>query len=92
MSKLVIVIFQERSAAGAATAISISDSSKLTVGTAHGHLLSFQEQILRWVCSTNSASGAVTCLDYNDAGDRLLVGFARGLICQYETSKGLVLR
>ncbi|KAG7296053.1 hypothetical protein JYU34_021150 [Plutella xylostella] len=83
---------QERSAAGLATALSIGGEGKLTVGTAHGHLLSFKDQILRWVCDSNADQSAVSCLAYSNEGDRLLAGFARGLICQYETSRGLILR
>lgn len=65
---------------------------KLTVGTAHGHLLSFHEQTLRWVCDSNTDRGAVSCLAYNQDSTRLLAGYARGLICQYESIRGIVLR
>ncbi|XP_028177955.1 vacuolar protein sorting-associated protein 8 homolog [Ostrinia furnacalis] len=83
---------QERSSAGAATALSVGTSGKLTVGTAHGHLLSFFDQTLRWVCNSNSDKGAVSCLCYNKDSTRLLAGYARGLICQYESIRGILLR
>ncbi|KAH9632458.1 hypothetical protein HF086_014542 [Spodoptera exigua] len=83
---------QDRSSAGAATALSVGNDSKLTVGTAHGHLLSFQEQTLRWVCDSNTDRGAVSCLAYNQDCTRLLAGYARGLICQYESVHGTILR
>lgn len=66
--------------------------AKLTVGTAHGHLLSFHEQTLRWVCDSNIDRGAVSCLSYNQDCTRLLAGYARGLICQYESLRGTILR
>ncbi|KAG6464048.1 hypothetical protein O3G_MSEX014241 [Manduca sexta] len=83
---------QERSWAGAATALSVGTDGKLTVGTAHGHLLSFSDQILRWVCDVNTDRGAVSCLAYNKDSTRLLAGYARGLICQFESVKGTILR
>ncbi|XP_045766825.1 vacuolar protein sorting-associated protein 8 homolog isoform X1 [Maniola jurtina] len=83
---------QERSSAGAATTVSVGSSGRLTVGTAHGHLLSFLDQTLRWVCDAHGDNGAVTCLSYNHDGTRLLAGFARGLVYQYESIRGLILR
>lgn len=83
---------QERSSAGAATALSVGTEAKLTVGTAHGHLLSFHDQTLRWVCDLNTDRGAVSCLAYNEDCTRLLAGYARGLICQYESLRGTILR
>ncbi|KAL4707675.1 hypothetical protein ACJJTC_014856 [Scirpophaga incertulas] len=83
---------QERSSAGAATTISVGAGSRLTVGTAHGHLLSFCDQTLRWVCDSNVDRGAVSCLAYNQDSTRLLVGYARALICQYESIRGILLR
>lgn len=83
---------EERSSAGAATALSVGTDAKLTVGTAHGHLLSFHEQTLRWVCDSNTDRGAVSCLAYNRDSTRLLAGYARGLICQYESIRGTILR
>ncbi|CAK1586156.1 unnamed protein product [Parnassius mnemosyne] len=83
---------QERSLAGAATALSVGNNGKTTVGTAHGHLLSFQDQTLRWVCDANEDCGAVTCLAYNNDCTRLLAGFARGLVYQYESIRGVILR
>ncbi|GBP19807.1 Vacuolar protein sorting-associated protein 8 homolog [Eumeta japonica] len=83
---------EERSSAGPATTLSMGVGGRLAVGTAHGHILSFQDQVLRWVCDANVDRGAASCLAYNEDGSRLLVGFARGLICQYESSRGLVLR
>ncbi|KAJ8716091.1 hypothetical protein PYW08_013376 [Mythimna loreyi] len=83
---------QERSSAGTATALSVGTETKLTVGTAHGHLLSFHEQTLRWVCDLNTDRGAVSCLAYNQDCTRLLAGYARGLICQYESVRGTILR
>ncbi|KAM3966116.1 vacuolar protein sorting 8 [Aphomia sociella] len=83
---------QERSSAGAVTTISVGKDGKLTVGTAHGHLISFYEQTLRWVCDTNADRGAVSCLSYNNDSTRLLTGYARGLICQYESVRGILLR
>ncbi|XP_075979183.1 vacuolar protein sorting 8 [Anticarsia gemmatalis] len=83
---------QDRSSAGAATALSVGTEAKLTVGTAHGHLLSFHEQTLRWVCDSNTDRGAVSCLAYNQDCTRLLAGYARGLICQYESIRGTILR
>ncbi|CAH2039598.1 unnamed protein product, partial [Iphiclides podalirius] len=83
---------QERSLAGAATALSVGNNGKTTVGTAHGHLLSFQDQTLRWVCDSNEDCGAVTCLAYNNDSTRLLAGYARGLVHQYESIKGVILR
>lgn len=64
----------------------------LTVGTAHGQLLSFFDQTLRWVCDSNVDKGAVSCLSYNKDSSRLLAGYARGLICQYESIRGILLR
>lgn len=78
--------------AGAATALSVGSNGRTTVGTAHGHLLSFQDQTLRWVCDGNEEHGAVTCLAYNNDSTRLLAGFARGLVHQYESIKGVILR
>ncbi|XP_041987955.1 vacuolar protein sorting-associated protein 8 homolog [Aricia agestis] len=83
---------QERSSAGVATALSVASNGRLTVGTAHGHLLSFHEQILRWVCDMHGDNGAVTCLSYNEDSTRLLAGFARGNVIQYESVRGVVLR
>ncbi|CAB3251661.1 unnamed protein product [Arctia plantaginis] len=83
---------QERSSAGSATALSVGTDAKLTVGTAHGHLLSFHDQTLRWVCDSNTDRGAVSCLAYNQECTRLLAGYARGLICQYESIRGTILR
>ncbi|KPI97358.1 Vacuolar protein sorting-associated protein 8-like [Papilio xuthus] len=83
---------QERSLAGAATSLSVGSTGKTTVGTAHGHILSFQDQTLRWVCDANENCGAVTCLAYNNDSTRLLAGYARGLIFQYESVKGVILR
>ncbi|CAH0729782.1 unnamed protein product, partial [Brenthis ino] len=83
---------QERSSAGAATTLSIGSNGRLTVGTAHGHLLSFYEQTLRWVCDAHGENGAVTCLSYNHDSTRLLAGFARGLVYQYESIRGIILR
>ncbi|KPJ07186.1 Vacuolar protein sorting-associated protein 8-like [Papilio machaon] len=83
---------QERSLAGAATALSVGSTGKTTVGTAHGHILSFQDQTLRWVCDANENCGAVTCLAYNNDSTRLLAGYARGLIFQYESVRGVILR
>ncbi|XP_023938652.2 vacuolar protein sorting-associated protein 8 homolog [Bicyclus anynana] len=83
---------QERSSAGAATTLSVGPSGRLTVGTAHGHLLSFHDQTLRWVCDSNGDNGAVTCLSYNRDGTRILAGFARGLVYQYESIRGVILR
>lgn len=85
-------MFQERSFAGAPTALSVGSDGKLTIGTAHGHLLTFFEQTLRWVCDSNTDRGAISCLAYNKESTRLLVGYARGLICQYDSSRGTVLR
>lgn len=66
---------------------------KITVGTAQGQLLSFYEQTLRWVCNSNiDSSGAIASLAYNKDGSRLLAGYARGLICQYESTHGTILR
>lgn len=48
--------------------------------------------MLRWVCNLHTDHGAVSCLAYNPHGDRILAGFARGLICQYDSVKGIVLR
>lgn len=72
--------------------MSVGTCGKLTVGTAHGHLLSFFDQTLRWVCDSNADKGAVSCLCYNKDSTRLLAGYARGLICQYESIRGLLLR
>ncbi|XP_059054039.1 vacuolar protein sorting-associated protein 8 homolog [Achroia grisella] len=83
---------QERSSAGAVTTLSVGKDGKLTVGTAHGHLISFYEQTLRWVCDANMDRGAVSCLSYNTDSTRLLTGYARGLICQYESVRGILLR
>ncbi|XP_072947708.1 vacuolar protein sorting-associated protein 8 homolog [Epargyreus clarus] len=83
---------QERSSAGAATALSVGSNGRCTVGTAHGHLLSFYEQTLRWVCDANGDCGAVSCLSYNQDSSRLLVGYARGLVYQYESIRGMILR
>ncbi|CAF4822239.1 unnamed protein product [Pieris macdunnoughi] len=83
---------EERSSAGPATALSVGSNGRLTVGTAHGHLLSFHDQTLRWVCNGNGDCGAVTCLAYNYDSTRLLVGFARGHVFQYESIQGVVLR
>ncbi|KAJ0178271.1 hypothetical protein K1T71_006094 [Dendrolimus kikuchii] len=83
---------QERSFAGAPTALSVGCDGKLTVGTAHGHLLTFFEQTLRWVCDSNTDRGAISCLAYNKESTRLLAGYARGLICQYDALRGTVLR
>lgn len=74
------------------TSLSVAKDGRLTVGTAHGHLLSFYDQILRWVCDSNADRGAVSCLSYNGNGTRILAGYARGLICQYESVRGLLLR
>ncbi|XP_053606903.1 vacuolar protein sorting-associated protein 8 homolog [Plodia interpunctella] len=87
-----LVQAQDRSSTGVVTSLSVAKDGRLTVGTAHGHLLTFFEQILRWVCNSNSDRGAVSCLSYNSDGTRLLAGFARGLICQYESIKGILLR
>lgn len=87
-----LVQAQERSSAGAVTTLSVGKDGKLTVGTAHGHLISFYEQTLRWVCDANADRGAVSCLSYNTDSTRLLAGYARGLICQYESVKGILLR
>ncbi|XP_068618217.1 vacuolar protein sorting-associated protein 8 homolog [Battus philenor] len=83
---------QERTLVGAATALSVGNTGKATVGTARGHLLSFQDQTLRWVCDLNEDCGAVTCLSYNVDSTRLLAGYARGLVFQYESVKGVILR
>ncbi|XP_026499117.2 vacuolar protein sorting-associated protein 8 homolog [Vanessa tameamea] len=83
---------QERSSAGAATTLSIGSNGRLSVGTAHGHILSFHDQTLRWVCDANGDNGAVTCLSYNHDSTRLLAGFARGLVYQYESIRGIILR
>lgn len=72
--------------------MSVGSNGRLTVGTAHGHLLSFHDQTLRWVCDSNGDCGAVTCLAYNHDSTRLLVGFARGNVYQYESIRGVVLR
>ncbi|XP_063535635.1 vacuolar protein sorting-associated protein 8 homolog [Cydia strobilella] len=87
-----IIQAQERSSAGTATALSVGANGKLTVGTAHGHLLTFFEQTLRWVCDSNTDRGAVSCVAYNQDSTRLLAGYARGLICQYDSIQGVVLR
>ncbi|KAI8426239.1 hypothetical protein MSG28_005153 [Choristoneura fumiferana] len=87
-----IIQAQERSSAGAATALIVGSNGKTTVGTAHGHILSFHDQTLRWVCDSNTDCGAVSCLAYNQDSTRLLTGYARGLICQYDSIRGLVLR
>ncbi|XP_060802383.1 vacuolar protein sorting-associated protein 8 homolog [Amyelois transitella] len=87
-----LVQAQERSSTGVVTTLGVAKDGRLTVGTAHGHLLSFFEQILRWVCDSNADCGAVSCLSYNSDATRLLAGYARGLICQYESTKGLLLR
>ncbi|CAG9793888.1 unnamed protein product [Diatraea saccharalis] len=83
---------QERSSAGTATSLSVGTGGKLTVGTAHGQLLSFFDQTLRWVCDSNVDKGAVSCLAYNQDSTRLLAGYAQGLICQYESIRGILLR
>ncbi|CAH0398761.1 unnamed protein product [Chilo suppressalis] len=83
---------QERSSAGTATSLSVGIGGKLTVGTAHGQILSFFEQTLRWVCNSNVEKGAVSCLSYNQDSTRLLAGYAQGLICQYESIRGILLR
>ncbi|XP_038223273.1 vacuolar protein sorting-associated protein 8 homolog [Zerene cesonia] len=83
---------EERSSAGPATALSVGTNGRLTVGTAHGHLLSFHDQTLRWVCDNNGDCGAVTCLSYSNDNTRLLAGFARGHVYQYESVRGVVLR
>lgn len=36
--------------------------------------------------------GAVSCLSYNTDSTRILAGYARGLICQYESVQGTILR
>lgn len=54
--------------------------------------MSFHDQTLRWVCDSNTDCGAVSCLAYNQDSTRLLAGYARGLICQYESIRGIVLR
>ncbi|CAK1556278.1 unnamed protein product [Leptosia nina] len=83
---------EERSSAGSATALSVGINGRLTVGTAHGHLLSFHDQTLRWVCNGHGECGAVTCLAYNKDSTRLLVGYGRGDVYQYESIRGAVLR
>lgn len=65
---------------------------RLTAGTAHGHILTFQDQVLRWVCDANADRGAVSCLSYNKDGTRILAGYARGLVCQYDSLRGIILR
>lgn len=66
---------------------------KITVGTAQGQLLSFFDQTLKWVCNSNiDSSGAIASLAYNKDSSRLLAGYARGLICQYESTQGTILR
>lgn len=63
------------------------------MGTAQGQLLSFHDQTLRWVCNANvDSSGAIASIAYNKDSTRLLAGFARGLICQYESSQGTIMR
>lgn len=44
------------------------------------------------MCDSNSDRGAVSCLAYNQDGTRLLAGYARSLVCQYDSSQGVVLR
>lgn len=87
------MFLKERSSAGAATALGVGKDGKIAVGTAHGQLLSFYEQTLKWVCNSNiDGYGAVSCLSYNKDSSRLLAGFARGLLCQYESIRGTILR
>lgn len=85
--------FQERSSAGAATALGVGNEGRITIGTAHGQVLSFHEQTLRWVCTANvDGCGAVSCISYNNDSTRILAGYARGLICQFESVQGTILR
>ncbi|XP_050664276.1 vacuolar protein sorting-associated protein 8 homolog isoform X2 [Leptidea sinapis] len=83
---------EERSSAGPATTLSVGTNGRLTVGTAHGHILSFHDQTLRWVSDKYTDLGAIASLAYNQDGSRLLAGFARGPVYQYESKHGDVLR
>ncbi|VVC86751.1 unnamed protein product [Leptidea sinapis] len=83
---------EERSSAGPATTLSVGTNGRLTVGTAHGHILSFHDQTLRWVSDKYTDLGAIASLAYNQDGSRLLAGFARGPVYQYESKNGDVLR
>lgn len=83
---------QERSSAGTPTTLGAGICGKLSVGTSHGRILSFQDQVLRWVCDANTERGAVSGISYCKDGTRILVGYARSLVCQYESSEGVILR
>ncbi|XP_023307529.2 vacuolar protein sorting-associated protein 8 homolog [Lucilia cuprina] len=63
------------------------------VGTSHGHILNFDiTQTLRWAHQDKNGQGAVSSLSYNPECNRLLAGFARGLVIMLDTQSGDVMR
>lgn len=59
------------------------------VGTSYGHILNFDvTQTLRWAHQDKHGQGAVTSLAYNVECNRLLAGFARGLVLMLDTHTG----
>ncbi|XP_005184957.2 vacuolar protein sorting-associated protein 8 homolog [Musca domestica] len=63
------------------------------VGTSHGHILNFDAtQTLRWAHQDKNGQGAVSSLSFNPECNRLLAGFARGLVLMLDTQTGDIMR
>ena len=73
-----------RVGAGLPTCLAASDL--IAVGTAHGFVLVFDSsQALRWsLRCQDEATGPVSALDFSPDSSRLLVGFARGQVAEFE--------
>lgn len=65
--------FQERIGAGTGSAVA-AWGERVAIGTSHGLVMAFAAQALRWCCQQHRDQAAVTSLDYNEDGTRLLAG------------------
>jgi len=66
------------------------------VGTSHGYVLIFDVlQVMKYCLGDvklREAGGAVSSLAISPSGNRLLVGFAKGLILMYDLENGKLIR
>ncbi|XP_075164804.1 vacuolar protein sorting 8 isoform X2 [Haematobia irritans] len=82
----------DRISAGMASSCAVCNHF-YAVGTSHGHILNFDAtQTLRWAHQDKHGQGAVSSLSFNPECNRLLAGFARGLVLMLDTQNGDVMR
>ncbi|CAF3090658.1 unnamed protein product [Rotaria socialis] len=84
----------ERTNYGHPTTIDVLLHRMIAIGTTKSVVLLFehQTQTLKHCLNSDLTNGAVSALNFNSDGTRLLVGYARGRIQMYDCSNGKLLR